>query len=464
MASIYHNLTVSTRLDRRTSPELMDYLQTWRTEYARISRYTWYHYASVFPRPKKAAFNTELQKTFGITKRTANSIIYDMSGRYNALVELKKKERGQLVIKISSMDEAVKALKQEVARNASLAAGNQLTAEQLEGYRRDKRSLFYKQQKRNKMKNQLEQLEKDIQARRFRICFGSRKRLDAQNRLAENGYGSRQAWYKDFVQHRDCTVFYLGAKDETWGNQMLQLTPQGNGLYRIQCRKDGTCVTGKDGRYVYGTCRFSYMDDRLDTQLAGKEKGITYRIRFSGKKVYLQAVLSLPVEQVPTTSLYDGAIGLDYNDGFIQMAQTDRHGNLTGERRFALVYHGTGKKAQDEIRQKVARISSLALETGKSIVCEDLDFVKKKSAQCKANSRKGKNYHRMTHLFDYSRYKETLRNAAVRNGIGLVMVNPAYTSQIARKKYCGNRKLNIHTGAAYVIARRGQGFKDRMIL
>ena len=97
MASIYHNLTVSTRLDRRASSELMDYLQTWRTEYARISRYTWYHYASVFPRPKKAAFNTELQKTFGITKRTANSIIYDMSGRYNALVELKKKERGQLV-------------------------------------------------------------------------------------------------------------------------------------------------------------------------------------------------------------------------------------------------------------------------------------------------------------------------------------------------------------------------------
>ena len=170
------------------------------------------------------------------------------------------------------------------------------------------------------------------------------------------------------------------------------------------------------------------------------------------------------MEQVPATSLYDGAIGLDYNDGFIQMAQTDRHGNLTGERRFALVYHGTGKKARDEIRQKVAQISSLALETGKSIVCEDLDFVKKKSAQCKANSRKGKNYHRMTHLFDYSRYKETLRNAAVRNGIGLVMVNPAYTSQIARKKYCGNRKLNIHTGAAYVIARRGQGFKDRMIL
>lgn len=464
MASIYHNLTVSTRLDRRTSSELIDYFQSYRTEYARISRYTWYHYARVLKRPKKAAFNTELQKTFGITKRTANSVIYEMSGRYNALVELKNKEREQLAIKISSIDEAIQTLEQKVAHNAALAAGNQLTAEQLEGYRHDKRSLFKKHQKRNEMKNRLEQLDKDIQAGKYRICFGSRKRLDAQNRLKENGYGSRTAWYKDFVQHRDCSVFYLGSKDETWGNQMLQLIPQGNGFYRIQCRKDGTYVTGKNGRYVYGTCRFSYMDDRLGRQLAVKEKGLTCRVRFSGKKVYLQAVLSLPADQVPTTDLHKGAIGLDYNDGFIQMAQTDSQGNLTGERRFALVCHGTGKKALNELRQKVAQISSLALKTGKSIVCEDLDFGKMKSEQCKANSRKGKNYHRMTHLLDYSRYKETLRNAAVRNGIGLVMVNPAYTSQIAREKYCGNRKLNIHTGAAYVIARRGQGFKDRLIL
>lgn len=33
-------------------------------------------------------------------------------------------------------------------------------------------------------------------------------------------------------------------------------------------------------------------------------------------------------------------------------------------------------------------------------------------------------------------------------------------SWIAKEKYCRPMKLNIHMGASYVIARRGQGFVD----
>lgn len=38
----------------------------------------------------------EVQKKFSVSKRTANSIIYDMKGRYKALKELKKTEQYQL--------------------------------------------------------------------------------------------------------------------------------------------------------------------------------------------------------------------------------------------------------------------------------------------------------------------------------------------------------------------------------
>lgn len=34
---------------------------------------------------------------------------------------------------------------------------------------------------------------------------------------------------------------------------------------------------------------------------------------------------------------------------------------------------------------------------------------------------------------------------------------------LRKHKYCPLMKLNVHTGAAYVIARRGQGFKETKI-
>lgn len=39
-------------------------------------------------------------------------------------------------------------------------------------------------------------------------------------------------------------------------------------------------------------------------------------------------------------------------------------------------------------------------------------------------------------------------------------VNPAWTSWLAKQLYRPTMKLNTHVGAAYVIVRRGQGYKD----
>ena len=41
-------------------------------------------------------------------------------------------------------------------------------------------------------------------------------------------------------------------------------------------------------------------------------------------------------------------------------------------------------------------------------------------------------------------------------------VNPAWTSWIAKNKFCNRMKLNIHIGASFVIARRGIGIEDKV--
>ena len=66
----------------------------------------------------------------------------------------------------------------------------------------------------------------------------------------------------------------------------------------------------------------------------------------------------------------------------------------------------------------------------------------------------------MLHSLAYSLYIKLITNITFRNKVGIIKVNPAWTSWIAKNKFCEQMKLNIHTGASFVIARRGFGIKD----
>ena len=42
--------------------------------------------------------------------------------------------------------------------------------------------------------------------------------------MQENGYKTHKKWYNNYVKLRDKNIFYLGGSDETFGNQMFQMT------------------------------------------------------------------------------------------------------------------------------------------------------------------------------------------------------------------------------------------------
>ena len=108
-----------------------------------------------------------------------------------------------------------------------------------------------------------------------------------------------------------------------------------------------------------------------------------------------------------------------------------------------------------ELSETISRIVNIALQRGKDISIESLDFTKKKS-----QAGKNKQYNRMLHTLDYSRYTTLLQNACHRKQVGLHQVNPAYTSLIGYHKYGIKRKLNKHQFASYIIARLAQGYTD----
>ena len=103
------------------------------------------------------------------------------------------------------------------------------------------------------------------------------------------------------------------------------------------------------------------------------------------------------------------------------------------------------------------KIVDLALQTGKDICIEDLNFKKKKA---KTESKRGRKYNEMLHSLAYRQFSHFIEGIAFRNLVYVRKVNPAWTSWLAKTRYCPRMKLNVHVGASFVIARRGQGFKD----
>ena len=77
--------TVVTQLHEKNNHEIIEYIESSRSEYARVMRETFY--TVKHNDLNKSQYNTHLQNKYDILKRTAGSIISDAQGRYNALKE-----------------------------------------------------------------------------------------------------------------------------------------------------------------------------------------------------------------------------------------------------------------------------------------------------------------------------------------------------------------------------------------
>ena len=457
--------TVSTRL-QKNSP-LVCYMEDYITEYNQIYRYAWQVYTSkTYSFATDSKFRTHLCEKFGILGRTANSILRDIKGTIEAYLELKKTELQQLERKIEKKQEQVKDLKTVINGLKPKIANNTGTQKQLEKYRIAKQRLYSQQNKLNKMKQQRENVTYQLKEKKISLGFGSKAFFRKQYFLQENGYRSHSGWYHAYEKERDKNVYYLGSNNEKQGNQMFQMSyVEHTDDFAIQVRKD--FGHDKEEKYVIDRVNFVYQKEMLKQICMAYEKkerphALSYRIHREKKKWYLQVLFTLEYKDYETVST-NGVLGLDYNDGFIEVSETDEKGNLIGQHHYDLKYHGTGKKAKTEIEQVVSQIVNLGKRKGKTIVIEDLNFKNTKAKQTKGKTKQGKAYNRMLHKFDYSRYKKTLENCSHRKKVELLEVNPKNTSKIGKQKYSNRMKLSVHQAASYVIARKGQGYIDKLV-
>ena len=468
--------TIETRIPDNT--KLVEYLNVFVTGYSAVTREIWHDLTSpdfAIQFPKMSRYVSYICKKHSLLKRTVNSIRFDVQGRMKSLMEQKKTELRQTEIKIDVKEKKIMGIKEKLDALKSKAVVNRITTKELEKYRRLKTNLYWQKNKLNKLRKKKKKLKYQIENKVYSMCYGSKEMFRKQYHLSENGFKTHEKWHNCFVKKRDKNIFYLGSSDESYGNQLCRLKfNMETGLFSIELRKENVYCEGNRSRDKYiclSGLDFKYRKQELISVLQsydrpGTRKGdcpMTYRFHRDGNRWYLQVIFEQWFESYRTVSNH-GTIGLDYNDGFIELSETDRSGNLICHRHYDLKHHGTGNRAEAEIRNVVADIVKYAERRCKDIIIEDLNFKHVKARQSSSFRDKGRRYNRMLHQFDYRRYKQTLLNTGFNHRVNVLMVDPKYTSKIGKQKYCSSRKLNIHQAASYVIARRGQGYIDRLVI
>jgi len=435
--------TAVEQLHENNNRDLIKYIEVSRIHYGKALREAFY--AIKRGGFDKSKYNTHLQHKYGINKRTANSIISDAQGRFNALKELKEYEKKQLERRIKHLESVVipKLVEKRNQNSTKLQDGVFVSLIQQRNLRL---RVVSKKAKLNRLKQKLNVLRYQLETGKLKLCFGT-KRLLKKDR-------------EKFIEQRDSQMTFIGAKEETACNQNLQLTyNRRSNQFLIRVRKDfGEYKSTKgEDRYVYGKVYFNHHKGQLASILRSKASPLSYRIVKRNRRYYLYCIFEFQVgnSSIVTRSSY-GTIGLDFNKGFVTLSETNQYGHLV-KTQFMSYRFKSGGKTKADLQGVANRVVKLALRKGKDVCIENLDF---RATKSKTEAKIGRKYNDMLHSLAYREFSDAIESATYRNRVELHKVNPAWTSWLAEKIYCKPMKLNIHTGASYVIARRGQGYKD----
>lgn len=443
--------TYETELKPKHNQEIIDYFNDYTVLFNKIIRSVWqyYNHQDVLI-SQKSKLNTLIQNQFGVSKRTTSSIMSYVSGKYNSLKGLNNYKIKRNNSKIEKLDDLISELALKLDVMAMKAHHNQLKEKELIKYRGLKAKFVAIKKAKDRLLKENARAQKQLNDKHFSLCFGSKALFNHQYLEANH-----KTWYKKFKKARDGSILFVGSKDETCCNQQLQLIyNKKNNQFTIQLRKEYAYQANNRDKYLYGQVYFSYGNKELQKVLKTKNSPISYQIIRRDDRYFLQATITIEKNDIAEQDRY---MGIDFNKGFIALSEVKEDGNLIATDKIYYRFK-QGNKTINDLRQLAHDMAIKCKENNMSLAIENLDFGKKKSKTSKY--KKDEKYNEMLHSLAYSKFDEYISRACFTNGVWLSRVNPAYTSYIGKKKYSENKKLNTHTSASYVIARRGMRFKD----
>ena len=448
MSNVF-TITTELKLNKEYNQLVSKYISDYIEIFNKIQRLTFhriknYHIKNGrITQEDRNIIHAQLKDEFNLTSRAIDAILSNMLGRYKSIKELKEFERKSLERKISTLEKDLTKLKDERTLQR-ISLNNNLKDFNFVKYKNLKIKIYWKKNRLNTKKQKLKNLEKEIETGKYKVCFGTKNLLKKD--------------YKEFIKKRDSEIYYLGrAGDKTCNNNFqVEYNSKINQFY-FKIRKE---IDLDNDKFVYGQFNFNNKNytNLLKNLLITKESALTYRIKIKNNRVFLQIIYNFEHNKdlCVTRNSY-GAVGVDFNKGFVSVSETDEYGNLINT--FNIDYqYSKGNQTTNDFQYIATRLKDYCLNVGKDLVIEKLDFTKKKDNLI---SKRGKKYNEMLSSLAYSKFDSIITSKCAKNRIFLHKVNPAWTSWIAKQKYCPKMKLNIHSGASYVIARRGMFLKDK---
>lgn len=449
MSNVF-TITTELKLNKEYNQLVGKYISDYVELFNKIQRLTFHRIKNYYIKNGKItqkdrnAIHAQLKDEFGLTSRAIDAILSNMLGRYEAIKELKEFERKGLERKIFNLEkELVKLKDKRTLQRINLK--NDYQNFNFTKYNNLKIKIYWKQNKLNTKKQKLKNLEKEIETGKYKVCFGTKELL--------------QKDYKEFVKKRDSEIYFLGRAGDSACNNNFQVKYKSKtNQFYFRIRKE---IDLDNDKFVYGKFNFNNKNytKLLKNLLRTKESALTYRIKIKDNRVFLQIIYNFEHNKdLCVTRNTLGIIGVDFNKGFVSVSETDKYGNLINT--FNIDYqYSRGNQTRNDFQYIATRLKDYCLTTGKDLVIEKLNFNKKKDNLI---SKRGKKYNEMLSSLAYSKFDSIITSKCAKNRIFLHKVNPAWTSWIAKQKYCPKMKLNIHSGASYVIARRGMSLKDKI--
>jgi IS605 OrfB family transposase len=207
-----------------------------------------------------------------------------------------------------------------------------------------------------------------------------------------------------------------------------------------------------------GICSKQYYDRLSATAVSGAM--ITVRLKRIAPSHYhafitIHETVKGKVLWDVTPKTGDLICGIDLNLDHAAIVFVNRDGQFSGE--WKCDYPNLGEMQKSKTEWSVGNIAKKIVSWAKenkisAFVLEDLKIQR----EFDPNPR----FNRRTNSFAYRQLSDSIQRTALRAGINVKLVNPAYTSWIGQIKYAEPFGLSRHTAAAYVIARRGLGLDE----
>lgn len=365
----------------------------------------------------------EAKKSFirgGLTARQFNAIRISVEGKRASLAECRK-------LDIAGKQCRIAVIKKRLAK--------------------DEYTSFEAHQKKRRLarlETDVERMEKTTPS----LIFGGRKLWNAQHDLEANGYDSHGEWLLEWRKARSGAFFFVGSKDESFGNQSCQYNP-------VKKTLDVRLPDALGGRIRIKDVSFAYGQGEVEKAILS-EQAVSYRFVRKGKGWYLFASAAMASTEI-TTDIARGAVGVDIGPSLVAFVETDASGNPVWRKTVRLnLVRKTKAQVKAILEEAAIEIVDHAKKTGKPIVLEDLDFERKKAEL----QERGKGYARMLSGFAYEKTILAIRSRAAKSGVGVVGRNPAYTSIIGVMKFGAMYGMSADESAALAIARRGMNLRE----